>query len=161
MGVAERAQPLAALHSHRVPPHRERAQGGCPWFRGPGASGRPAGALHHRPAVHAPVSPGHRSVDSLPSPPHHHHHHHNTTFHGGMLKCPPASLKREHRTAEGQSADPTPSPQKGQSSKVLLKTWVPIQPLILGVGLLASYITSLSLSFLVCKMDGSMSLTAV
>lgn len=47
LGVAERARALATVQRRRLPPHRERAEGGRPGERGPGTSGRPALALRH------------------------------------------------------------------------------------------------------------------
>lgn len=60
LGVAERARALEAVQRGGVPPHRERTEGRRQGKRGSRAGGCPALPLHHRPAVYAPVSAGHR-----------------------------------------------------------------------------------------------------
>lgn len=60
LGMAERTWTLEALHRSSLPPYRKRAEGGCPGKCSSRAGGCSALSLHHRPAVHAPVSTRHR-----------------------------------------------------------------------------------------------------
>lgn len=60
LGMVERTWTLEALQCGGLPPYWERTEGGCPRYCCSGAGGCPALSLHHRPAVHAPVSTRHR-----------------------------------------------------------------------------------------------------
>ncbi|KAJ8414813.1 hypothetical protein AAFF_G00023360 [Aldrovandia affinis] len=58
-----RWRPYSAAVCH----HIENVLKGGARHGGAGTGGRAAGPLHHRPAVHAPVPPGHREAVELPS----------------------------------------------------------------------------------------------